>query len=136
MIRQLISDKLIFENWLVAIRVLLGLIIANHGSGVFDPKHMNGNVQWLTDIHFPVPLFMAYLGKTTELIGGIFLLFGLFTRFWCIALIINMIVITFVMGGGKILGDDQHTFLLLLFFVTFLILGGGKWSLDHRLFAK
>lgn len=123
----------IFENWNILIRVLIGIIIAKYGLGIFNPEHMKGNVTWLTDIHFPLPFFMAYLGKATELIGGVLLVLGLFTRLSCIALMINMIVIVFVMGRGLIFGDDQLPFLLLLFFMNFFIQGAGKWSLDHIL---
>jgi len=95
---------------------------------------MDGNVAWLTDIHFPLPVFMAYLGKGAELIGGILIVLGLFTRIAAIVLIINMAIITFVLGSGKIFEDDQHPFLLLVLFVYLFFVGAGKLSLDHKLF--
>lgn len=115
---------------------MTGIIIANYGLEVLSAKHMKGNVHWLTDIHFPLPFIMAYIGKGIELIGGIFLILGLLTRLSCIALIADMIVIIFIMGHGKIFGDEQLPFLLMLLFVTFLITGAGKWSMDRIIFDK
>ena len=136
MLKRLLKTEVIFENWLIIIRILVGVMIAVYGLEMFHSKEMKDAVAWLTDIHFPIPLFMAYLGKVTELVGGIFLAAGLFTRFVSIPLVINMSVITIFMGSGKIFGDGQLPFLFLLFFLSFIIYGGGKWSLDNLLFNR
>ena len=128
--------QLHLENWLVLVRIITGVIIVKYGLGVFDKGHMEGNIAWLKEVHFPLPSFMAYVGKYTELIGGILLIAGLLTRIVSAALIINMSVIVFVMGTGKILEEEQMPFLLLLLFATFLFSGGGKWSLDNALYQK
>ena len=136
MLKRLLTTRVIFENWLIVIRVITGIMIAVYGLEVFNPEKMKGNAAWLTDIHFPVPVFMAYLGKITELAGGILLLAGLCTRFVSIALVINMSVITIFMGNCKIFGDAQLPFLFLLFFLSFILYGGGKWSLDNLWFNQ
>ncbi len=136
MLKKLLSSGHILDNWPVIIRVITGIIIAEHGIGVFNQGHMDGNVAWLTDIHLPVPVFMAYLGKSTELLGGIMLIAGLFTRVAAMALIINMAVITFLMGQGKIFSEDQLPFLLLLLFAGYIFYGAGKWSVDYLLFDR
>ena len=129
------TSRIQLENYLVLIRVITGIIIAYYGLRTFDKGHMEGNIAWLTDIHFPFPALMAYLGKITELVGSILLILGLFTRIVCMLLIITMSVITFIMGNGKILSNDQFPFLLQLLFGVFLFYGGGKWSLN-RVFFK
>jgi putative oxidoreductase len=136
MIRNLFTSGIYFDKWLVILRVITGILIANYGLGVFNKGHMEGNIAWLTDIHFPFPLLMAYVGKTTELLGGFFLIAGLFTRVVAVLLVINMSVITFIMGNIKVLGENALPFLLLLLFATFFFAGSGKWSLDYLLFKK
>ena len=136
MIKRLFATQVVLENWLIIIRVIIGIMIAVYGLEAFNPEKMKGNVAWLTDIRLPAPVFMAYLGKITELIGGLLLIVGLGTRLAAIALVINMSVITFLMGGGKIFGDAQLPFLFLLFFLCFILNGGGKWSLDNLLFNQ
>jgi len=136
MLKKLFATQVIFGNWLIIIRVFVGILIAVYGLEAFNPEKMKGNVAWLTDIHFPVPVFLAYLGKITELAGGILLVVGLCTRFVSIALVINMSVITIFMGNCKIFGDAQLPFLFLLLFLSFILYGGGKWSLDNLLFNQ
>jgi len=136
MIKKILSSNPILKNWEVIIRIIAGIIIAKYGVEVFNHNKMKGNADWLTDIHFPAPVFMAYVGKATELLGGILLVFGLATRFASIALVLTMTVVIFIMGKGNIWGDEQLPFLLLLFFVNFILCGAGKWSLDYLLFDK
>ena len=136
MLKKFFTTQVIFENWLIIIRAFIGLMIAVYGLETFNPEKMKGNVAWLTDVHFPVPIFMAYLGKITELAGGILLIAGLCTRFVSIALVINMSVIIIFMGNCKIFGDAQLPFLFLLFFLAFIFCGGGKWSLDSLLYNQ
>jgi putative oxidoreductase len=136
MLKQLLNSKIILDKWFIIIRVITGIMIARYGLEVFNTNKMDGNVAWLKDIHFPVPVFMAYVGKCAELIGGIFLIFGLFTRFAAILLIIDMLVIIFIMGKGNIFGDEELPFLLMTLFICFLFRGGGELSLDHLFFNK
>jgi putative oxidoreductase len=136
MFKRMLSSKLLFPNSFFVIRIIIGILIAKEGLGVFDKSHMDGNFAWLKDIHFPAPIFMAYVGKTAELIGGILLAAGLATRFVSLVLVIDMVVITFVLGSGKFWNQDELPFLLLIFFASFIFLGGGIYSLDHLLFNK
>jgi len=136
MFKMLSTSKVIWENGLVTIRLITGLLICVHGFGIFSHGHMSGNVAWLTDIHFPAPVFMAYLGKGAELVGGVLIMVGLFTRIAAVLLIINMAVITFILGSGKIFTDDQHPFLLLVLFIYLFFVGAGRLSLDHKIFNR
>jgi uncharacterized membrane protein YphA (DoxX/SURF4 family) len=61
---------------------------------------------------------------------------GLFTRIVSIPLIINMMVVTFYLGEGKILTADQHPFLFILLFLIFLSVGRGKWRLDYLMYNR
>jgi putative oxidoreductase len=136
MLKRLFTTEPILENWLVIIRIIIGILIAAYGLETFQADKMKTNIAWLIDIHFAAPVFMAYLGKITELAGGIFLAAGLCTRLVSIPLIIDMAVVIIFMGNGKIFGDAQLPFLFLLFFLSFIVYGGGKWSLDNLLFNR
>jgi putative oxidoreductase len=124
------------EAGLTFIRILVGAFMIYHGSEVFSKELMDGYVKWLTDIKFPSPVLLSYLGKGIEFAAGIFFTVGLFTRLAIIPLIITMLIIAFGMGKGKIFYEDQHPFnFVLLFLVTFFA-GPGKFSLDYYLFGK
>jgi len=105
-----------------------------HGWEIFDKEPITTYTGWLTDRNFPSPEFFAYLGKATELTGGILLTIGLFTRLITLPLMCVMLFIAFELGHGKIFYEDQYPFLFFLFFVLFFFTGPGKWSLDAKVF--
>ena len=49
-----------------------------------------GNADW--GLGLPAPALLAFLATVTELVGGILLLLGLFTRYICIPLMFTMLV--------------------------------------------
>ena len=118
------------------VRIITGLLMAYHGWEIFDTTKMDGYTKWLTDLRFPQPALMAYLGKLAELVSGILLTLGLFTRLAVWPLILTMLGITFGMGKGKVWYEDQHPFLFVLIGIVFFLAGGGRYSLDQALFGK
>lgn len=133
MIAKFITTPGALVQGIAITRIVTGLIIAGYGLQIADQKDMEGYAQWLHDVGFPAPLFMAYLGKVIELAGGILLAVGFLTRVVTVPLVITMFVINFIMGDGSVRSD---AFLLLLLFLTFFFTGAGKWSLDYWLFAR
>jgi putative oxidoreductase len=99
-------------------------------------KQMADYGRWLGELHFPLPHLMAYLGKGSELVGGILLALGLFTRFSCVVLLLTFLAIVFFMGHGQIFTSDQHPFMYVLFCLLYLFNGAGKLSADHLFFKK
>jgi putative oxidoreductase len=124
------------ESGLTLIRIIVGSFITYHGLEVFDHEKMDGYSKWLTDLQFPSPVLMAYLGKGIEFVAGILLLVGFLMRLAIIPLIITMLTITFGMGKGKIFMDDQHPFLFVLLFLVLFFTGPGPFSLDSFFFGK
>ncbi|NJO25446.1 MAG: DoxX family membrane protein [Bacteroidia bacterium] len=84
----------------------------------------------------PAPVFMVYLGKILELLAGVGLLLGLFTRAAALSLTAVMLFICFYVGKGKFYYDDQHPFLFALMGMLFFYTGPGKWSLDKIVFKN
>jgi uncharacterized membrane protein YphA (DoxX/SURF4 family) len=136
MLNRLFNSKGVWENGLAIVRIVTGAFLIYHGKEVFQTEDMNGYAKWLTDLHFPVPAFMAYAGKATELLGGLCITLGLFTRLATLSLTISFTTITFGMGHGKIFTEDQHPFLFVLLALVFFFSGPGPWSLDGRLFNR
>jgi putative oxidoreductase len=71
----MIKQRLLTSNGLwnagsVILRVIAGLTIFKFGLEVFETDKMNGYRDWLADLHFPIPVVMAYIGKVCELAGG------------------------------------------------------------------
>lgn len=122
------NNKLIIPVGIDFVRIFCGGIIFYFGLEIRNPEAMAGYTEWLTDVGMRYPAFMAQLGKFTELAGGLLLTIGLFTRLASLLLILPMAVVTFIMLKGDL---SNSAFFLFLHFVTFLILGSGRLSLDH-----
>lgn len=95
---------------------------------------------------FPDPLgignAMSFYGAVgAELVCGLLLVVGLFTRVACLPLLFTMGVAAMVihakdplfMGGGA---SKEPALIYLAGYLAILLLGPGRFSLDHMLFGK
>ena len=120
---------------LALVRLTVGAFLIYHGAEMFDETIINRYLSW-DQFKNPYGKFLVYSGKTGELISGILLTLGLFTRIACIIIIGVFSYITFFLGKGIIWYDDQHPFLLVLFGLLFFFTGPGNFSLDKMIFKK
>jgi putative oxidoreductase len=120
---------------LTLIRLTVAFFMIYHGAEIFSAEKMNEYLKW--------DLFkndsgktMVYIGKGAELVGGLFLFIGLFTRIAALVLAGTMGYIAFFVGHGKIWYEDQHPFLFVLLILVFFFTGPGRLSVDHYLFGR
>ena len=71
-----------------------------------------------------------------ELIGGILLVLGLFTRLAIIPIFIIMVVVYFVTHKKDVFTAKQLEFFYMFICILVFILGGGRYSLDALLFGN
>lgn len=124
------------EAGISVIRIIVGLFMVYHGWEVFDSETMKGYTTQDAFKNYSHPLPMIYMGKTSELTGGLLLTFGFLTRLGCVILMLTMLYISFFVGHGKIWYEDQHPFLFVLLALIFFFTGPGKWSVDYVMFNK
>lgn len=126
----------VWYDGIALVRIAVGVMLIFHGWQVFETHDMNGFADVLFNISIPFPEAMAYTGKLVELTGGFFLILGLFTRVMTALLFVTFIFITFVMGDGKFLTDNQLPFLYALISLLFFFTGAGRLSIDYILFIN
>ncbi len=141
---------------LLPIRLLMAYEFGKAGFIKYNGNNWFANYQ--DNFIFPfnvIPVEISwFLATWTEVIGGICLFFGLFTRFWAFSLIILTIVAISGVhwpGDWSSLGElwegyrisrdgDSGNFRVPLLFIAMLIpmvfAGGGKLSLDTVLFGR
>ena len=77
-----------------------------------------------------VSLGLAVFG---ELVAPAFIVLGLWTRWMSVPAAITMAVAAFVVHSGDPISDKEHALLFLIPFVVLALMGGGKYSVDHRI---
>jgi putative oxidoreductase len=78
--------------------------------------------------------FSLTLAIGTEFFCSILLMAGLITRLALIPLIITMAVAVFDAHGADIFGKGEMAFLYLAIYITLMLKGAGKFSMDNFLF--
>ena len=111
-------------------------------------RNLNHFILRLDDSKVPQPLIVGWVCAIAELVGGIVLLVGLFTRWFALLLLIggafHMWLMTWPQIRGALPWDWQvgtmHAFstALTTVFISFslVLTGPGRFSLDRLLFAK
>jgi uncharacterized membrane protein YphA (DoxX/SURF4 family) len=131
-----------------ALRLMAGGVF--FWEGILKFVYPNQGVGRFTKLGFPMPELTANFVATTEIIGGLFLLFGLLTRFTAFWFIVEMIVAIFStkislylgtsplplppappkIGIWAVLHEIRSDYAQLLTCIFILIEGAGKNSLD------
>ena len=127
---------------LLLIRIWLAYAMIKNGNCVLDIISSQEErlffKKWFgEELHFPFPVFMAFLAKGSELIGGILLVPGLFTKVSASFIAFTMLVATLTANLGEDFNiDGGFTISYFLFALVFIVWGGGKYSVDYLLFKK
>ncbi len=126
----------LMKEGLAVLRILTGLLMAYHGLEVFNAEAMNEYAKWDVIKSLPFSNGIAYVGKGLELVSGICLALGAFTRVASLMMAINMLFICFKIGNGRFYYEDQHPFLFAVIALVFFFTGPLKWAIDFMLFKK
>ena len=124
----------------LVLRVIVGTIMAVHGSQklVGGPANFGA---FLGQLGVPAPTLMAFVVTFVELVGGILLVLGLFSRLAALLLTINLTVAILLvkLGVGLIAPADQPgvgyelDLALIAGFLVVLFAGPGPVSVDRIL---
>ena len=124
-------------------RIVVGWAFYLTGSGKW--AHFDNTVTFFTELGIPYPEANAAFVATLELVGGIALMAGLFTRLFAAGLASTMVVALLTADKQRFLESwstaseisptDISAFVFLLFFAWLALYGPGPVSLD-KLLAK
>lgn len=120
--------------WLLISRIAIGAIMLTHGLPKFE-KLMAGNVQFADPFGMGPTVSLA-LATFAEAGCSILLILGLATRFATIPLMITMLVAILYAHAADPFGRKELPLIFFILFTGFLILGAGKYSIDHLIAGK
>jgi len=138
--RLLITDS---SKTTLLIRLIVGVVFLSEGLQKFLFPALRG-VGRFEAIGLPSPEFLGYFVGIFEVVCGALILFGWFTRYASIPLIIIMIVaisttkieILSDKGFWEMMHAARTDWSMLLGSLFLLFNGGGYWSLDRKFFKK
>ena len=83
----------------------------------------------------PAASFFAFLVTWIEILGGIAVILGFWTKLWAkvLSFIMLVAVIVTAANGGGFTGATGYELPLIMFAATFTLfcIGGGRWSIDR-----
>lgn len=117
------------------LRVVTGVIFFMHGYQKLMVMGIPGVTGFLTMLGMPFPGVLAVLLIAGELLGGLFLILGLWTHWSAkvLAFISLVALFTVHLSKGFFLPGYEFILLLLAASVSVMITGPGKWSLDRKM---
>ena len=125
--------------FLLAVRLFWGYSFFQAGSGKL--ANISGIIEYFQSLGIPYPQINAYLAASTETIGGICLILGLFSRLVSIPLMFTMIVayatahhevlVSIFTDSEAFIAQTPFTFLFASLII--FIFGPGKIALDYLL---
>ncbi|HZI12400.1 MAG TPA: DoxX family protein [Myxococcus sp.] len=114
------------------VRVVFGLTLAlGHGLSKVTGD-MSRFAEGVANLGFPFPLFFAWCASLAELLGGLLVAVGLFTRPAAAFAGFTMLVALFRHRADPF-GRMELALLYLTVMVAVALVGAGPWSLDARL---
>jgi putative oxidoreductase len=124
----------------LAVRVIVGVIMIAHGAQKLQAGPANFG-QGLAGMGVPLPVLTGYAVTFAELIGGVLLVVGLFSRLAALLLTANLtgaiflvnIGVGFLTPPGAASSGVELPLALIAGLLAILLAGPGKLSLDHAL---
>ena len=128
------------DSKLVFVRFTAGAIFLSEGIQKYLVVSLLGP-SYFRDIGFVHPMFWSYFTGTFEIVCGLLVIAGLFTRIAAVPLLTIMVTALFTAklpvlihkGFLSFLQVYRIDFALTLLVLMLLIYGGGRWSADLRI---
>jgi putative oxidoreductase len=117
--------------WLVFLRLGVSGFMLTHGIPKLQ-KLMRGDMEFPDPIGLG-PAFSLILTTFAEAFCSVLILLGLATRLATIPLIITMLVAVFVIHADDPFVRQEMGLLYLLIYLTLLVIGPGKYSVDRMI---
>ena len=122
----------LFDLGLLWLRVALGVGAMYHGWTKVVGE--GGVIGWadrsVAAMNFPVPVLFGFLAVGAELIGGFFILLGLWTRYAALAGAIVWLVAFFVRHELEPFKSKELAAAYAVVAIAIIILGPGKFAVD------
>lgn len=131
-----IETKQDYLNIVVLIlRLSVAVLMITHGLPKLNKLLAGGEIEFGDPIGLGAVLSLV-LAVFAEFFCSIFIGIGFGTRLASIPLVITMAVAAFIVHFEDPIGDKEHALLYLVIYLTLMVVGSGKFSVDYLLSRK
>jgi putative oxidoreductase len=129
------------QGWgLMLLRVVVGIVFLVHGFQKLFFMGFGGVAGMMEGLGVPAPVLFAVILTLVEVLGGLALILGLFTRVAAVPLAIDMLVATLMVhlpnGFSAANGGYEFTLVLLVASLALAVAGPGEAALDRMLATR
>lgn len=130
------------QGWgLTILRVVVGIVFFVHGFQKLFLMGFGGVADIMEDLGVPAPGLFAVIVTLVELLGGLALILGLFTRLAAVPLAVDMLVATLTVhlpNGFSVVPNGGYEFTLVLMAAgaALAVAGPGEAALDRFLASR
>jgi putative oxidoreductase len=137
MIKKLLYSENQRDLGLLILRIGIGIAFMMHGYPKLFMGGAAGLAKGLAAAGIPGGIVGAYMAGMAEFFGGMALIFGILARPTAAAMAFNMLVaLTFHLSRGDPFLTYSHALESGILFLSLLITGPGKYSLDRIFLGK
>jgi len=120
---------------LLAIRLLSGGMMLTHGIPKFDRLFVEGPVKFADPFGLGPEISLGMV-LFAEVGCSLLVMLGFKTRWATLPLLFTMLMAAFYAHGNDPFSDKELSLLFFTLFLSILISGGGRFSLDHIRYFK
>jgi putative oxidoreductase len=120
---------------LLILRIVVALFMLKHGYSKVTKYFAGGDLKFADPLGIGVGASL-FLAAFSEFFCSIFVLIGLATRLAVIPIMITMSVASFVIHWDDGLSKMELPLMFILVYSVLLVLGSGKYSIDHLIKPK
>ncbi len=121
--------------WLLLLRVLTAAFMLTHGWPKFQRLISGEEIEFGDPLGVGATASLA-MAAFAEFFCSILIGVGFRTRLATIPLLITMGVAAFIVHGEDPFGQQEKALLYILVYMTLLVFGGGKYSLDRVIWKR
>jgi putative oxidoreductase len=116
----------------LALRIVLAVSLLHYGYQKVVP---HGALQNFTRevAHLGLPYWLGYVSAFTEVVGGVMMILGLFTRFFAFLITINMLTALFTVAIHNGFQSANYVICLAAIAIMLLFYGAGSFALDRTI---
>jgi len=142
-LKEFYLELSVLLNYFQSFSLLFARLVLAYG--FYEPaltkwRNFYTTTEWFSSLGIPFSPFMTLLTASTEIVGVIFLVLGLFTRIITLPLIIIMLVAMITVHISHGFSVSNNGVEIPLYYFLFLSLlashGAGEFSLDALIFRK